>query len=747
MTNVPTNSMDALQEQGSIEQPQSSAETDDVKVENSQESSQAEVAETSAMNETTEANEVPTPKEPEAPAEEVKPADEPENAAEVKDVPAADNPEEVSDKTEAVAGQTDTEELKVDFEGEENPPKNIVVPDTKEGIIDRMNTLAEHPEQSEKVELDMLKQNFYRIIKAEKTQAYSEYLENGGKPEEYVQTEDSLEDVFKKDMSVIKEHRAELQEAAEHQKEINLEKKKAIIERIKDLAKTPDEANKNYDTFRKLQDEWKSIKPVPIQTSSEIWKNFQFCVEQYYDLLKENNALRDYDFKKNLESKTLLCEAAEKLVDDPDIINASHQLQQLHQEYREIGPVTKELRENLWIRFKTASAAINKRHAQYFEELKEKENENLEKKTALCEEIENIETANLQNYSEWDSITKKIIEIQQRWKEIGRAPKKSNVSIFERFRAACDNFFNKKAEHFKEQKKIYAENAAKKVDLCVQAEALKDSTDWNVTTNKLVQLQKQWKEVGVVSHKVSNSLWERFNAACNFFFEQRKKIQGDQHKEETTNLTKKKTIIDKLEAIAVEGGQDAAEKVRALMDEWGAAGHVPYKEKDKIYAQYHDIVDRLFKELNLSSIRRPRPRRNMPERNNSDYGNNRSRGNSLYRLFEAKKAELANYENNISFMTSHSKSGNSLIDAMNKKISALKVDLQDLAEKLKEQERGATEAKTAEKEAPAQENATAAAPVVEKSPATADEVTQTTPEVPAETPKEDTPAANPEEAK
>ena len=564
------------------------------------------------------------------------------------------------------------------------------MPDNKEGIIERLNMLAEHPEQSEKQELDLLKLNFYRILKEEKTHSFNQFIEAGGKVEEYIQQQDPLEETFKEKMSVIKEHRAELQEAAEQQKEVNLEKKKAIVEQIKDLAKTPEEANKNYEAFRKLQETWKEIKPIPTQASNEVWKNFQFSVEQYYDLLKENNALRDYDFKKNLESKTLLCEAAEKLVDDPDIINASHQLQQLHQEFREIGPVSKDLREDLWNRFKTASTSINKRHAQYFEQLKEKEDENLQLKTTLCEEIENIETANLQSFSEWDAITKKIIEIQQRWKEIGRAPKKMNTSIFERFRAACDNFFNKKAEHFKEQKKEYADNAGKKIALCEQAEALKESTDWNATTNKLVQLQKDWKEIGLVSRKVSNALWERFNSACNYFFEQKKKVLGDQRKEETANLTKKMTIIDKLEAIAVEGGQDVAEKVRGLMNEWAETGHVPFKEKDKVYAKYHDIIDRLFKELNLSSIRKggARPRRNN-ERNNQNESNNYSRGNGLYRLYEAKKVELATYENNISFLTSHSKTGNTLIDTMNKKIEVLKSELESLVDRIKAQESGA----------------------------------------------------------
>lgn len=710
MTNVPTDRTDELQEQNAVEQPVETTAPVEVQVEESQKDPQTENVEAGVTTESAEEGEASKEKEATSTVElsaaedEFSVAEVEEPVAEVETSAAPVPESEEKEITEENGSQeNEREDVELNFE-EDVPAKEITVPDTKDGIIERLNALAEHPEQSEKQELDLLKVNFYKILKEEKTEAFNQFSEAGGKVEEFIQQQDPLEETFKEKMSIIKEHRAELQEAAEHQKEVNLEKKKAIIEQIKDLAKTPEEANKNYETFRKLQEEWKEIKPIPSQSSNEVWKNFQFSVEQYYDLLKENNALRDYDFKKNLESKKLLCEAAEKLVDDPDIINASHQLQQLHQEFREIGPVAKDLREDLWNRFKTASTAINKRHAQYFEQLKEKEDENLQLKTTLCEEIESIETSNLQSFSDWDAITKKIIEIQQRWKEIGRAPKKLNTTIFERFRAACDNFFNQKAEHFKEQKKEYAENAGKKIALCEQAEALKESTDWNATTNKLVQLQKDWKEIGLVSRKVSNTLWERFNSACNYFFEQKKKVLGDQRKEETANLTKKMTIIDKLEAIAVEGGQEAAEKVRMLMDDWGETGHVPFKEKDKIYAKYHDVIDRLFKELNLSSIRRGggRPRRNN-ERSNQNESSNHSHANSLYRVYETKKAELATYENNISFLTSHSKSGNTLIDTMNKKIDALKSELESLVDRIKAQERPAEEVESKSEDAPATE--------------------------------------------
>ena len=354
--------------------------------------------------------------------------------------------------------------------------KEYVIPDTNEGIISRLNTLADNAEQSEKAELDLLKQVFYKRIKEEKAKKYAEFINGGGKEEEFQLQPNPLEDEFKKIMTIIKDQRNKMMMAIEKQKELNLEKKKAIIEKIKELSTSPEDANKAYETIRTLQNEWKDIKPIPASAANEIWKSYQVVVEQYYDLLKTNNALRDYDYKKNLEAKTKLCEEAEALNDDPDIIHASRILQELHQEFREIGPVTKDLRESLWNRFKAASSAVNKRHAQYFEQIKEKEEENLKKKTEICEKIEAVETANLQNFTAWDDLSKQILEWQAEWKAIGHATKKMNNKIYERFRAACDNFFSKKANFFKEQRKTFAENTAKKIALCEKAEALQEST-------------------------------------------------------------------------------------------------------------------------------------------------------------------------------------------------------------------------------------------------------------------------------
>ena len=560
----------------------------------------------------------------------------------------------------------------------ENNTPAYQIPDTKEEIVARITEIAKSGDAGSRIEQDQLKQAFYKLQREERTAAQTQFVENGGDPQDFTPEEDPLEEEMKARLIIIKEIRAKQIEDKEKLKETNLQKKKDIIEKIKALCTSPDEANKQYETFRNLQNEWKDIKPIPESAANEIWKQFQFCQDQFYDLLKTNSALRDYDFKKNLEAKTLLCEAAEKLVDDPDIIKASHELQQLHQEFREIGPVAKDLREDLWTRFKAASTAINKRHAQYFESLKEKEEENLSKKTAICEEIEAIETENLQGFSQWDGITKQIISLQEEWKTIGRAPKKSNTKIFERFRAACDNFFNKKSEFFKEQKKVYADNAAKKLALVEKAEELKESTQWTAATNELVKLQKEWKEIGPTTHKTSNALWERFNAACNEFFDKKKTVLGDQHKEENENLSKKKAIIEKLEAIAIEGGDNVAESVKQLQDEWTSIGHVPYKNKDKIYAKYKEPIDKINKEFNLRS-------RKQTKSGRKDSDRPAPTGNNLIRIYENKKAELATYENNITFLTSTSQKGSVLIDTMLKKIESLKAELANLAEKINQQ--------------------------------------------------------------
>ena len=556
---------------------------------------------------------------------------------------------------------------------------------SKSEIIERVKEIAHSDEHPQKGEIDYLKTIFYKLHFAEREADMKAYLEGGGDPANYKVLPDEDEEVFKAEMGVIKEKRAKLFLEQEIEKQENLKKKLDIIEKIKAMVTSPEEANKSYQDFKKLQQEWKEIKLVPAEKANELWRNYQLYVEQYYDLLKLNSEAREYDFKKNLEIKTKICEAAEKLGTEEDVISAFHQLQKLHQEFRETGPVAKELREEVWARFKAASTIINKRHQQHFESLRAKEEDNLTKKTALCEKIEEIAKEEIKTAGEWEKKTKDIIAIQAEWKTIGFAPQKMNVKIFERFRAACDDFFSKKAEFFKNMKQQFAENADKKRALIEQAKALQDSTEWKSTSDKLIALQKEWKTIGMVPKKLGDKLWNEFLTACNHFFEARNSANAGTRNEERTNLEKKRGIIEQLKALAENAGDNIQDKVRELIDEYNAVGHVPFKEKDKLYKEYHDILDKLYKELNISTARRRLDKfknnlKNVAEKGADALDNERAR---LMRRYEAIKQEVQTYENNLGFLNASSKKGNSLIDEMNRKVQNLKDDMNLVREKIK----------------------------------------------------------------
>ncbi|WP_298455973.1 DUF349 domain-containing protein [uncultured Prevotella sp.] len=589
---------------------------------------------------------------------------------------AAENNAEVTTET------TETEEISSDNLDAAELKK---VYKTKGEIIERMKEIAHSDEHPQKGEIDYLKTIFYKLHFAEREADMKAYLEGGGDPAGYKVLPDEDEEVFKAEMGVIKEKRAKLFLEQEKEKQENLKKKLDIIEKIKAMVTSPEEANKSYQDFKKLQQEWKEIKLVPAEKANELWRNYQLYVEQYYDLLKLNSEAREYDFKKNLEIKTKICEAAEKLGDEEDVISAFHQLQKLHQEFRETGPVAKELREEVWARFKAASTIINKRHQQHFEELRAKEEDNLTKKTALCEKIEEIAKGEIKTAGEWEKKTKDIIAIQAEWKTIGFAPQKMNVKIFERFRAACDDFFSKKAEFFKNMKQQFAENADKKRALIEQAKALQDSTEWKSTSDKLIALQKEWKTIGMVPKKLGDKLWNEFLTACNHFFEARNNANAGTRNEERANLEKKRGIIEQLKAMAENAEGNIQEKVRELIDEYNAIGHVPFKEKDKLYKEYHDILDRLYKELNISTARRRLDKfknslKNVAEKGADALDNERAR---LMRRYEAIKQEVQTYENNLGFLNASSKKGNSLIDEMNRKVQKLKDDMNLVREKIK----------------------------------------------------------------
>ena len=556
---------------------------------------------------------------------------------------------------------------------------------SKKEIVERIKTIADSEETPEKAEIDHLKTSFYRLHVAEREAQQKAYLEAGGEPEKYQVMPDEEEEAFKAAMAVIKEKRQKAFLEQEDLKQENLKKKEAIIEKIKTMATTPEEANSNFQEFKVLQQEWKTIKPVPAEKVNELWRNYQLYVEQYYDLLNLNREAREYDFKKNLEKKTQLCEAAEKLADESDVISAFHQLQDLHQEYRETGPVEKELREQVWQRFKAASTVINKRHQQHFEEIRAEEEENLVKKTALCEKIEDIVKQERKNTGDWDSQSKEIIALQQEWKTIGFTPQKMNTKIFERFRAACDEFFTKKGEYFKELKEKYAENAKRKQELVEKAQALKDSTDWKKTSDKLIALQKEWKTIGMVPKRLGDQLWEDFLAACNHFFEARNAVHADERNEERENLAKKNEIIEKLKQLAEGAVENLQEEMRKLTDEFNSIGHVPFKEKDKMFKEYHETLDKLYKTLNIKASRRRMDNfrnnlKKVAQRGENAIDNERGR---LMRRFEQLKQEINTYENNLGFLNISSKKGNSLIDDMNRRVQKLKDELAETKQKIK----------------------------------------------------------------
>ena len=567
---------------------------------------------------------------------------------------------------------------------------------TKKEVLERIREIAHGDEAPQKEEVDSLKAAFYKLHIAEREARLKEYIDGGGDPEQYQITPDEMEEAFKAEMGVIKEKRQKLFKEQEQEKQENLEKKLAIIEKIKAMVTSPEEANKSYKDFKALQDEWREIKTVPAEKANELWRNYQLYVEQFYDLLKLNSEAREYDFKKNLELKTKLCEAAEKLADEPDVISAFHQLQKLHQEYREIGPVSKELRDEIWNRFKAASTVINKRHQQHFECLRAKEEENLAKKTALCEKVEAIAAEENKSGADWERRTKEIIEIQSEWKTIGFAPQKMNVKIFERFRAACDDFFGRKAEYFRSLKDTFKENAEKKRALIEKAKALQDSTDWKSTGDKLINLQKEWKTIGMVPKKLGDQLWEEFLGACNKFFEARKAAGAGSRNDERENLEKKRDVITRLKAAAEEAGEGLQERVQQLVEEYQAIGHVPFKEKDKLYEEYHAVLDKLYKELNITVAKRRLSKfkdnlKQVAERGENALDNERAR---LMRQYEQLKQEVQTYENNLGFLNASSKKGNSLIDEMNRKVQKLKDEVQLVRDKIK-----AIDAENADKEA------------------------------------------------
>ena len=591
---------------------------------------------------------------------------------------------EAVEETPAAQETPVAEEKPADEPQADAAPKLDLASKTKSELVDMMRAVAARPIEEVKDEVQAIKAAFFALRREEVAQEEEEFLANGNDESAFVPKDDADENNLKELLNVLKERRTEYNAAQEANREANLEKKRQIIALINEIANDPDNINRQFNRVKQLQQDFKDAGEVPATADTEIWKEFQRATERFYDVLKMNKELRDYDFKKNLELKQQLCEEAEELDEETDIVAAFRKLQELHNNWREIGPVAKELREELWARFKAASSAINKKYQTFFEDRKSKEKENADAKTELCEKIEQISTDNLKTYAQWDEVTKQIIALQEDWKKLGYASRKANATLFARFRKSCDDFFAKKAEFYKSMKEELSANLAKKIDLCERAEALMDSTDWKEATDKFVEMQKEWKTIGPVVKKYSDNVWKRFIAACDHFFEQKKQQNVNVHAVEHENLKAKKDVIANLKAIIEEAGEDAAQKVRELMDRWQEIGHVPFKEKDKIYAQYRELVDKAFETLNM---RGSRPRGDGGfSRGPRQSGNDRglSERDRLVRTYEQRMSELKTFENNMGFLTANTKSGNSLVQEMERRIARLKEEIAELEAKIKE---------------------------------------------------------------
>ncbi len=578
---------------------------------------------------------------------------------------------------------TATTDVPVETSEAENTPSEstdkIPTPTTKAEVLAQLRRYVEQPATSDRAVLDRLRNVFYRLHNDEILKAREAFVAEGGNAEDFVPAADPDEQEYKRLVASVKEVRAKVAAEAEATRQANLQRKLDIIEEIKQMVAQPEDIDKKYDRFKALQAEWKEIGNIPAEQVTETWKNFHHNIEQFYDLLRINHEMRAYDFKKNLEIKTRLCESAEKLAEDEDVVAAFHALQKLHQEFRETGPVAKEQREEIWNRFKAASTTVNKRRQDFFLGRKQEEEENLAKKTNLCEQVEALNFESLSTMAEWDAMSQLVIGMQNEWKTVGFTPRKQNQAIFERFRTACDRFFTAKAHYFRSLRETLADNLAQKTALCQRAEELKDSTDWSNTTNAFVALQAEWKKIGPVAHKVSDAVWKRFNTACNAFFDRKKEANSGIHEEEQANLTKKLDVIARLQQLADEGSEQLQQAVKALQAEWAAIGHVPFRKKEKIYRTYRTLCDKIYETVHREAGRRRID--NIARRAAQNGGSELQR---LQRAYETKKAEIQTYETNLTFLNSKSKAGNSLVADIERRIQTLRNDLEIIAEKIKE---------------------------------------------------------------
>ncbi len=557
---------------------------------------------------------------------------------------------------------------------------------SRQQLVDALKLLVDGEIEQIKEDVESIKQLFYKKQKSELEELKKLFVENGGEETEFKAQIDDLESTLKSLLNDYKARKSALIAKLEQEKEQNLLQKQHILEQMKNLVESNDDVSSHITEFKNLQQKWKSIGNVPATVATTLWKQYNIYQEKFWDLIKINNEFREYDFKKNLEAKTLICEAAERLAEVEDVISAFQQLQKFHAEWHELGPVSREHRDEIWNRFKEASSVINKKHQGHFDSIRQIEEENQAVKTALCEKIEAFDYKTLNTYKAWDDATQAILAWQEEWRTLGFAPRKTNQQLFERYRSVCDAFFAAKNEFYKASKNVLNQNLDKKKALCEQAEALKDSTDWKDTTDKLIQLQKEWKMAAPIAKKISDELWKRFITACDYFFELKNKSVSSTKSVEGDNLLKKKELIQKIQSLKNEG--NAAETLttlRAFMAEWNTIGHVPFKEKDKVYKEYREAVDMQFEVLNVDASQRRLDNFKNNLKDISSKGENKlyREREKLVRAYEHLKSEIATYENNIGFFSSASKKGGGLIKEMERKIEALKDESKLIEEKIK----------------------------------------------------------------
>ncbi|OFY68650.1 MAG: hypothetical protein A2Y71_02985 [Bacteroidetes bacterium RBG_13_42_15] len=584
--------------------------------------------------------------------------------------------------------KSDTRETRTEKETSTEPENIDYAALSKEDLVAVLKDIIDKGSVTEILyDVDVIKVQFYKKHKADIEKKRKKFYEEGGAPEDFKVEEDPLERILKEYLSRFKEYKAEYNKLLDEDKHKNLEEKYRIIEEIKDLVNRKESINKTFQEFRELQRRWREVGPVPQQNLKDLWETYHHHVETFYDYIKINQELRDLDLKKNLEAKLGLCEKAEELLLEPNVITAFKLLQTLHEQWREIGPVPVEMRTEIWKRFKETTSKINKKHQEYFLNLKLEQKRNLEAKTLLCEKVEEIVSFEIDTYQKWENYSHEIIKLQKVWRTIGFAPKKDNNKIYKRFRDACDSFFNKKREFYNQTKQLLDDNLQLKTDLCIQAEALSESTEWKKTTEELIALQKRWKEIGPVPHKNSDKIWKRFRSACDRFFELKMKHFASMDNSYESNLKKKDELIEKIKSFSP--SSDVEENLKMLKEfqrEWANIGFVPYEAKDEIQNKYRQAINQKFDDLKIDEDKKDLLKfrtklDNLHAKSNFDYRMNQEREKFVAKLKQLEN-DIVLWENNIGFFAK-SKNADTMIKEVQNKISTAKRKIEVLTEKIK----------------------------------------------------------------